>query len=268
MTANFNTQKYGPWVLLTGAGRELGIGYGFARQLAAWGLNLVLVDVLGDEVRARAEELTAVYNVQVRPIELDLGRPDFMTELVPQTADLDLGLLICNHMYTPKDTPTFLADDIDNHLAMLNINARAYLHLVHHYGRQFVAQGRGGIIIVSSGAAFHGTAYTASYAANKAYQMILGESLWYELKDTAVDLLILTPGLTNTHPEGMSGYNPRMVMDVEPVVTETLAGLGHKHLIIPGRLNKLTFFALDHLMSRRRAIETIGKSIMGKGLDK
>ncbi|MCA9980385.1 MAG: SDR family NAD(P)-dependent oxidoreductase, partial [Anaerolineales bacterium] len=209
-----------------------------------------------------------VYNVQVKPIALDLGRPDFMDDLTPHTADLDLGLLICNHMFTPKETPKFLDDDIETHLAMLDINARAYLRLVHFYGRQFVAQNRGGIIMVSSGAAFHGTAYTASYAANKAYQMILGESLWYELKDTAVDLLILTPGLTNTHPEGMAGYDPRMVMEVAPVVTETLENLGRKHMVVPGRLNKLTFFALDHLMSRRRAIETIGKSIMGQGLGK
>ena len=261
-------ERHGQWALVTGAGRPHGIGFGFAQQLAAQGFHLVLVDILAEELASRAAELRQQYGVEVRPVPLDLGRHDFLAALEPHTADLNLGLLVCNHMYTPHDTKKMLDEPLATHLQILDINARAYLMLVHHYGRRFVQQGRGGIIIVSSGAAFHGTAYTASYAANKAYQLILGESLWYELKGTGVDLLILTPGLTNTHHAGMSGYNPRMVMEVGPVVAEALAKLGRHHWVVPGRLNKFLFFLLDHLMSRRKAIETIGRSIMGRGLGK
>ena len=259
---------YGQWALITGAGRPHGIGAGFAQQLAAQGFHLVLVDILAEELEKRAAELRQTYGVEVRPVPLDLGRHDFLPELERHTADLDLGLLVCNHMYTPLQPAKLLDEPLETHLKILDINARAYLLLVHTYGRYFVQRGRGGIILVSSGAAFHGTAYTAGYAANKAYQLILGESLWYELKGTGVDLLILTPGLTNTHHAGMSGYNPRMVMEVEPVVAEALANLGKKHWVVPGRLNKFLFFMLDHLMSRKRAIETIGRSIMGRGLGK
>jgi short-subunit dehydrogenase len=38
--------KYGPWALLTGAGRAEGLGFEFANQLAAKGINLILVDAL------------------------------------------------------------------------------------------------------------------------------------------------------------------------------------------------------------------------------
>ncbi|MCJ7808601.1 MAG: SDR family NAD(P)-dependent oxidoreductase, partial [Dehalococcoidia bacterium] len=40
--------KYGPWALVTGAAR--GLGAEFARQIAARGINLVLVDMLEDEL--------------------------------------------------------------------------------------------------------------------------------------------------------------------------------------------------------------------------
>jgi hypothetical protein len=40
-----------------GRGAQQGLGYTFARQLAVEGLNLVLVDILDDELHARADPL-------------------------------------------------------------------------------------------------------------------------------------------------------------------------------------------------------------------
>ncbi len=261
------SQQYGPWAIVTGAARKEGIGYGFARHLAGRHLNLVLVDVLGDELAARAGELRQKYHVKVETVTLDLGKPDFLPALQAVTDKLEIGLLVCNHMFTPKDTPPILQMDLDTHHAMLDINARAYTTLVHGYGRQMVAQNHGGIIIVSSQAGLRGTPYTGAYSANKAFQMMLGESLWYELRDTNVDVLVLAPGLTNTQGDALADYPQIMLMEVDPVVKETLDGLGRKHLIIPGPVNKLFNFATTHLMTRQQALITNG-DFMAKGLRK
>lgn len=260
-------QQYGPWAIVTGAAREEGIGYGFARQLAGQHINLILIDILGDELEARAAALRQTYYVKVKTAVIDLGQRDFLAQLLPVTDGLEIGLLVCNHMVTPKDTPTVLQMDLETHHAMIDTNARAYTTLVHAYGRQMVAQGHGGILLVSSQAALRGTPYTGAYSANKAFQMMLGESLWYELRQANVDVLVLTPGLTNTQGNDLDGYPPIMMMEVEPVVREALAGLGHKHLVIPGPVNKIMQFAATHLMTRRGALIASG-DLMARGLGK
>ncbi|MCA9957798.1 MAG: SDR family NAD(P)-dependent oxidoreductase [Anaerolineales bacterium] len=259
--------KYGPWAIVTGAARAEGLGYGFARQLAGQRLNLILVDVLAEELQARAAELQQKYMVKVKPVALDLQRPDFLPDLLAATDGLEIGLLVCNHMFTPKETPTILEMDLATHHAMLDINARAYTTLIHTYGRQMVAQGRGGIVIVSSQGGMRGTPFTGAYSANKAFQFMLGESLWYELLDKNVDVLVLAPGLTRTQGDALDGYPPIMLMDVEPVVEEALQNLGRKHLVIPGPVNKLFHFFTTHFMSREKAVLTNG-DFMAKGLGK
>jgi len=260
-------QQYGPWAIVTGAAHTEGLGYGFARQLAGRHINLVLVDILAEELEARAQELRDRYLVKVKPVALDLSKPDFLPELTAVTDDLEIGMLVCNHMYTPKETPAILEMDLATHHAMLDINARAYTTLVHTYGRQMVAQGHGGILLVSSQAGLHGTPYTGAYSANKAFQLMLGESLWYELRHSSVDVLVLTPGLTRTQGDALDGYPSFMLMDVEPVVREALAGLGRQHLVIPGPINKLFQCASSQLMSREKAVITTG-DLMAQGLGK
>jgi hypothetical protein len=265
-TTPFGT-KYGPWAIVTGAARAEGIGYGFARHLAGRQINLVLVDILADELEARAAELRRNYLVKVRPVALDLGQPDFIDRLLAETDGLDIGLLICNHMYTPSDTPPILDMPLAMHHRMLDINARAYTTLAHTYGRQMVNKGRGGIILVSSGAGMRGTAYTGAYSANKAYQLMFGEALWYELLGSGVDVLVLAPGLTRTQGDALDNYPAFMLMDVEPVVKETLAGLGKQHLVIPGPVNKMFEVLSSRIMSRRQAVMTTGQ-LMAQGLQK
>lgn len=259
--------RYGPWAIVTGAARAEGLGYGFARHLAGRQINLVLVDILADELEARAAELRRNYLVKVKPVALDLGQPDFISQLLAETDGLEIGLLVCNHMFTPADTPAILDMPLELHHRMLDINARAYTTLVHTYGRQMQANRRGGIILVSSGAGLRGTAYTGAYSANKAFQFMLGESLWYELLGTGVDVLVLAPGLTRTQGDALNGYPAFMLMDVDPVIAETLQNLGRKHVVIPGLVNKAFDVMTGRLMSRRRAVLTTG-DMMARGLSK
>jgi hypothetical protein len=263
---NVFLRTYGPWALVTGAARAEGLGYSFARHLAGRGFNLALVDIAGDELAARAEELQKKYLVKVRPVVLDLGREDFLGALLAQTADITVGLLVCNHMWTPKDTPTIMEMDLATHMAMLNINARAYTALVHSYGRQMVGRAQGGIVIVTSGAGLQTTPYTGAYSANKAFQRALGEALWYELQGSGVDVLVAAPGLMDTQGDALAGYPQWMISDADPVAVETLDALGHGGpVLIPGLVNKAFMFTQTRLLPRRMAVESVGR-FMANGL--
>ena len=255
------------WALVSGAAREQGLGYAFARQLAVEGLNLVLVDILGEELHDRANELRQQFGVEVRAAVCDLGAPAPYGALEDVVGGLDVDVLVCNHMFTPTDTPPILDMPLETHSRVIDINARAYTNLIHRFGREMRDRGRGAIIIVASGAGLTSAPYTAAYAANKAFQIKLGEALWYELQGTGVDVLIMIGGLMNTQGDALAKYPHWMIAETAPVVREVLSAVGRKHMVIPGFPSRAFLFVQTRLMTRRRAISAIGR-FMASGLGK
>ncbi|MEO0561931.1 MAG: SDR family NAD(P)-dependent oxidoreductase [Chloroflexota bacterium] len=251
-------RHYGNWALVTGAARERGLGYAFAKQLAVSGINVIMVDILETQLAQRAKELRETYKVQARAITLDLANPDFMRSLLQQIDDIQIDLLICNHMFTPLDTPKILDMDLEVHHRMLDINARAYVTLLHTFGRQMRERKRGNIIIIASWAGFIPAPYGGAYSANKAFQIAMGEVLWYELKGTGVDVTVVAAGLMNTQGDALSRYPKFLVADTADVVAETLNRLGKTHLVVPGLINKLFVFVQMRLMGRRQTINNTG----------
>src|SRR4026207_1196388 len=86
--------KFGPWAIVTGA--SSGIGKEFARQLAASGLNLVLVARRLPVLEEIGRGLTQEFGVEYRAVGVDLSDEGFLETLAEATRDLDVGLLISN----------------------------------------------------------------------------------------------------------------------------------------------------------------------------
>ena len=74
----------------------------------------------------------------------------------------------------------FLEQPLSAHLLELDTNVRMPLSLTYEFGRRMAERGCGGIILMSSLAAFHGGPFIANYAATKAYNLVLAEGLWAE----------------------------------------------------------------------------------------
>src|SRR5205814_614389 len=81
-----------------------------------------------------------------------------------------------------------------------------------------VSRGRGGFIFLSSGSALRGTALTAGYAATKAWNLVLAESLWDELREAGVDVMAVVPGPTRT-PGFLSSAPPPGPVTENPLGT-------------------------------------------------
>ncbi|WP_328350205.1 SDR family NAD(P)-dependent oxidoreductase [Mycobacterium sp. NBC_00419] len=268
MTAAHPVDRFtGSWALVTGSARAEGLGFALARRLAGHQINLVLVDILDEDLHARAAELRSAYGVQVRPIAADLSDLGSYPPILNALNDIDVDVLICNHMFTPKDTPTILDMPLEVHNAMIDINARAYVNLIHPLATMMVDRGRGAVVIVSSAAGLTPTPYTGAYAANKAFQIAFGEALWFELRRTGVEVLVVSAGLMNTQGDALAKYPTWQIADRDDCAAEILSAIGRRHMVTPGRANHLFTLINTRLMSRRRAVETVGR-FMAKGLGK
>lgn len=257
----------GGWAVVTGAAREVGLGYAFARQLAAEGMNLVLVDVLDEELTARAAELRAEFGIDVRAVPCDMADNNAIEQIEQAATGIEIDLLVCNHMFTPADTPRILDMPLDVHRRMIDINARGYTDLVHRFGNQMRTRGRGSIIIVASGVGLTSSPFTGAYGANKAFQIGLGEALWFELLGSGVDVLVMVGGLMNTQGDLFDRYPQWLISEPHAVVRRVLTAVGRKHMLVPSLPNRLFLLAQTRLMSRRRAVVSIGE-FMAKGLGK
>lgn len=72
------------------------------------------------------------------------------------------------------------------------------LQCCHHFGTAMKARGRGGLLLVNSGACYGGSTFMATYAASKAFDLAFAEGLWAELQAFGIDVLSLVLGQTDT----------------------------------------------------------------------
>jgi hypothetical protein len=248
--------RYGPCALVAGA--AVGLGAEWARQIAAHGLDLVLLDRDGEALGRTAGEIRAASGVQVRPVALDLARADVVETVREAVAGLEIGLLVCNAACSVV-APFLELESAQLH-AMLDVNCRAPLLLAHALAPPMVRRGRGGIVLMSSLSGNVGSAQLAVYAASKAFDRVLADALWAELQPQGVDVLAVQPGSTRTpgwlasQPADANAALP--VMEPADVVREALGALGVEPGIVPGELNRQGADALARL-PRRQAIELL-----------
>jgi short-subunit dehydrogenase len=255
--------RYGPWAIVAGA--SAGLGAAFAEQIAAQGLNLLLVARRLELLEQVGAHLVSTYAVQVRTIPLDLARDDAAATIAGAAEDLEIGLLVYNAAYSAIGP--FLDRSLEDHLTENAVNCRTPLGLAHTFGQPMRRRGQGGIILMSSLSALQGSALIAHYAATKAYNLLLAEGLWEELRGAGVDVLACRAGAVSTpnylqsisRPGQTTAEPPLGAMSPEVVVADTLAGLGRAGSLIPGLSNQAAAFMMQRVLPRGLAIRLMGR---------
>ena len=250
--------RYGPRALV--AGGAAGLGAEYCRQIAATGVDLLVLDRDAATLAATAHELEEMPDaVDVRTAVIDLAQPGpaLLDAVRAAVGDLEIGLLVANAAWSPVGS--FLDSELDGLLTAIDINCRGPVVLAHELARRMVERGRGGVVFMSSFAAEAGTATVALYSATKAFDLLLAEGLWYELRDAGVDVIAIRPGSTRT-PSWESTQPPEGeiegVMDPADVVREALAALGHTPSLVVGTANRAAE-AMFRSMTRRQVIEIV-----------
>lgn len=254
--------RYGPWALITGASE--GTGAAFAHALADRGISCILIarrdqplQVLAAEIRAKGVECVAA--------SIDLTSQDAADRIIAAAGDRQIGLVITN---AGADTngSSFLKGDIDKWDQLVTMNVLTTMRLVHHFGQTMVERGKGGILLVGSGACYGGLSGISVYSGAKAFVMSFGEGLWAELRQHGVDVLNLILGRTDTpahrkllESKGMS--IPEGMAQPEDVADVGLSQLPYGPIYNWGQPNDIAGYAPNSPDDRRARIIAIENAL-------
>jgi short-subunit dehydrogenase len=252
------SERYGRWAVIAGASE--GLGAAFAEALAARGANLVLLARRAEMLEEVAAKVRAAHGVEARPLACDLADPSLAPKLAKAVEGLEVGVAVYNAAFS------FVAPLFERPLAdalrVVDVNVRGPLVFMHALVPAMIARGRGAVVLMSSLAGFQGSPRLAAYAASKAFNTVLGESLWAELAPRGVDVVVSCAGAIRTpgYAKALKKEAPG-TLDASVVAEQTLAALGRGPMVIPGATNKLASQLLRRLLSRRAAIGIMGKSV-------
>ena len=229
-----------PTALVTGA--TAGIGLEFARQLAARGNDLVLVARDTARLEGVAAELRAAHGASVEVISADLTDPAQLATVEERLADRGrpVDVLVNNAGFGLKHG--FLDNPIEVEQAQHDVLVRAVLRLSHAALGGMVERGQGGVINVSSVAAFlpRGT-----YSAAKAWVNSFSAWAHNEYAARGVNVMALCPGFVKTEFHERLGVDrdqsaPRPLwLEPDRLVRDALADFDKgKALSIPSKRYK------------------------------
>ncbi|MCW1402511.1 SDR family NAD(P)-dependent oxidoreductase [Novosphingobium sp. MW5] len=231
--------KYGPWAVIAGASE--GTGECYARELAEMGINLVLVSRRQGALDLLGEALKAEYGIDYLAVAQDLTEDGAGLRIVEAAAGLDVGLYISNA--GADGFASFFEDSTDAAHRLVRMNISTLIDAANGFGKGMLArgqngQGRGGIIVMASGAGLGGQPNLVLYSATKAFEINFAESLWAEYHERGIDVIgiaapiMRTPTLLRMVPEG---FDVSDVYDPADVTHNALAGLlaGEPLQIVP-----------------------------------
>jgi len=194
--------------IVTGAAR--GIGRAFALALAREGCDLVICDVLDDlpdgtpypkaserdleETRSSAEK----HGVRCIALKADLRDPSRGAELVARAVD-DLGrldFLVANHAVTIEKPIVEMPSEVFDTVVRTNLNGVFYV--LSPALKHMTGQGRGRVIIISSGSGRHAEENASAYVASKWGLIGLAKTAALESAKSGVTVNVILPGPTDT----------------------------------------------------------------------
>jgi uncharacterized protein len=252
-------QKYGSSALVAGASE--GIGAAFATRIAKEGMDLVLIARRIQPLQRLASKLEKEHKINVLCIPCDLSDPNATQHIEEELNGREIGLIVYNAALS--FIGPFIENSPGNISLEANVNMITPLKMVRFFGEKMVTKEKGAVILMTSLAGFQGSGYLSLYAATKAFNRILGESLWYEWKDKGVDVIACcagataTPGYNNSLP-GKTGFLTPRVLDPEEIPEECFRKLGKQPSYITGRGNRIASFIMQNLLPRKMAVNIMG----------
>lgn len=234
-------------VLITGA--SSGIGKAFAKNLANKGANLIITSRTENELIKLAEELESGNpGIWVKVIPVDLSQVDGAKKLFSNILDRGLCVdFLINNAGFGKSSE-FTDESFETYHRMLLLNINALVELTYYLIPEMIKKNKGGIINVSSTAAFQPIPCQAVYGASKSFVLNFTEALSEELLDTKIRIMALCPDNTQTNLKKIanantSGITPPSASEVVSIALDAYAN--NRLYSIPG----YTDF-LKSLMSR------------------
>lgn len=276
----------GKWILITGASSGLGreMAYQLAKKHKA---NLILLARRAELLDEIKEALEKESGIRVETWAVDLSDPlqvRDVTRRIIESGKLYGAILNAGITYFGRHTE--LTDADFDKMIQVNIKSVSYMttQLVRYFENHTPREGlrtseglpaggshsaqAGGIMLVSSMAAFLPTPYQAVYSATKAFLVNFANALQFELRNPGLSITVFAPGgiateMTRDHKfDALRGW----LMPVEQAARIGLRAFQRrKYNAVPGFSNKAGF-VLAHLLPRKMVVGQLGRTY-GKALD-
>ena len=193
----------GKWALVTGA--SAGIGAALTEELAGGGTHLVLTARRKERLDELARVLTAKHKVKTEVFAADLAEPSAPEKIFAFTKEkgIEIDLLANNAGFGRLGE--FPSVEKQRLLDMVQVNCSAVVHLTRLYLPEMVARRRGDVLILASTASFQAVPYISTYAATKAFDLLLAEGLAEEMKPYGIRVCALCPGSTESEFHAVAG---------------------------------------------------------------
>jgi short-subunit dehydrogenase len=236
---NDTTGRASGLALVTGASG--GLGWEFAKLLAADRYDLVLVARSADRLERSAQELREKYAVNVRTIAADLATENAAQRIFEQVSTCDV--LVNNAGFASNGRFDELPQDRIHEEMLLDVVTLTELTRAYLPGMRAKHSGR--ILNVASTAAFLPGPYMAVYYAAKAYVLSFSEALAEECRGSGVTVTCVCPGATATGFQDRANVGNTLLMRLPLANAASVAKAGYRGMlrgdavVVPGFSNKL-----------------------------
>jgi len=238
------------WALIAGGSK--GIGLCIAEALAKRGYNLVLVARNQTELSLAKESLEKNFNTRVEVLSCDLASPESAGIIFDWCSARHLEInVLCNAagMGGSKDFPDLPLNDLR---AMVRVNFESTIALSFKFVPYLKINAPSYILNVGSLAGFAPIPIKNVYASTKSAVHFFSYSLRYMLKADGISVSCLCPGPVFTKPSieketisQLGWLGKRMSVKSSVVGELAVQGmLGHKMIIVPGKLASLISYLL------------------------
>jgi NAD(P)-dependent dehydrogenase (short-subunit alcohol dehydrogenase family) len=201
----------GRTIVVTGAAR--GVGRAIARACAKAGARLVLGDILENDGRAAAEELTKA-GASVRFLPIDLNDPSSIQTFARDVAQREghiHGLVNNAAIATNVGGKAFDEIDLDLWDRVMRVNVRGTWLVTRALAPLFADGGHGRIVNVASDTALWGAPRLLAYVASKGAVIAMTRTLARELGADGITVNTIMPGLTYTEVPNQAAVGDKVI---------------------------------------------------------
>ena len=250
-------ERYGPWAVVAGAGE--GLGAAFALDLARRDMNVLLIARRKHHIEDLASHIQSTFEVEVSCLARDLGNLETIKEASSILSDKEVGVVVYNAAHIPLGS--FLDTEVSDIEQAVAVNVQGPLALIRELAPGMRTRGRGGIVLMSSIAGLQGASGLVTYSSTKAFNIVLGEGLWRELRKNGINVVTCIAGAVRT--PGYAKYSDRDTLGIqtpETVARRALDALPKGPRFVPGLTNRVSVQLLGRLLSRRTAIALLARA--------
>lgn len=226
-----------PLALITGP--TSGIGFAFARALAAEGHDLVLVSRDSERLQRLADDVQGAVGVRCEALPADLSDLPQTQRVEARLAQQPFDVLINNAGFGLRRP--FEANDLDTEQRGFDVMVRAVMRLSHAAIGPMTEAGHGDIVNVSSVAGF---LPRGSYGAHKAWVTSFSQWASIHYRPHGLRVMSLCPGFVRTEfhqrmDADLRGIPSWMWLDADRLVRDALSDLrSGKAVSVPSRRYK------------------------------